>query len=181
MRGDCLDGPRPCPWTSCKWHLAVDNRRGTPPESCALDVADRGGVTLEVVGKILNLTRERVRQIEFSAIRKLKANGGESLLSLASEALADPPRPPRRRKRRAALPRRPVAGFEEVQDRGRGAAAGVLHDEPLDLGETGNGRLEGAFASGALHAPNSAPVASELLAHAASVSPSGGNLVQASP
>ena len=28
-------------------------------ESCALDVAERGGITLEEVGHIMNLTRER--------------------------------------------------------------------------------------------------------------------------
>ena len=35
-------------------------------ETCTLDVADRGGVTLEKVGEILQVTRERVRQIEDS-------------------------------------------------------------------------------------------------------------------
>jgi DNA-directed RNA polymerase sigma subunit (sigma70/sigma32) len=38
------------------------------PETCALDVADRGGVTLEEVGGWLNLTRERVRQLEVHAL-----------------------------------------------------------------------------------------------------------------
>ena len=33
-------------------------------DTCALDVADRGGITLEEVGEILNLTRERIRQVE---------------------------------------------------------------------------------------------------------------------
>lgn len=42
------------------------------PETCALDVADRGGVTLEDVGRILGLTRERIRQIEVGALVKLK-------------------------------------------------------------------------------------------------------------
>ena len=41
-------------------------------ETCVLDVADRGGVTLEEVGAILNLTRERIRQIEFKGLAKLK-------------------------------------------------------------------------------------------------------------
>jgi DNA-directed RNA polymerase sigma subunit (sigma70/sigma32) len=34
------------------------------PYSCVLDVADRGGCTLEEVGIYTGLTRERVRQIE---------------------------------------------------------------------------------------------------------------------
>jgi DNA-directed RNA polymerase sigma subunit (sigma70/sigma32) len=40
-------------------------------ESCALDVANRGGVTLEEVGGMMNVTRERVRQIQEKAMEKL--------------------------------------------------------------------------------------------------------------
>jgi len=40
--------------------------------SCVLDVADTGEKTLEEVGTILGLTRERVRQIEAIACSKLK-------------------------------------------------------------------------------------------------------------
>ncbi len=47
-------------------------------ETCTLDVADLGGVTLEKVGEILQVTRERIRQIEDSEngkggyLRKMK-------------------------------------------------------------------------------------------------------------
>jgi DNA-directed RNA polymerase sigma subunit (sigma70/sigma32) len=41
-------------------------------ETCALDVADRGGITLEEVGEILNLTRERIRQVEVKGLEKLR-------------------------------------------------------------------------------------------------------------
>ena len=44
-------------------------------ESCALDVAERGGLKNEDVGAIMNLTRERVRQIEET---------GRAILSLHS-------------------------------------------------------------------------------------------------
>jgi hypothetical protein len=37
-------------------------------DTCALDVAERGDHTLEEVGEYLNLTRERVRQIETHAM-----------------------------------------------------------------------------------------------------------------
>lgn len=84
-RADCLPGgmneDRPCPFVSCVYHLAVDAEgphrlRITWPgreleeieHTCSLDVADEGGHTLEQVAGILNLTRERVRQIEDVAL-----------------------------------------------------------------------------------------------------------------
>ena len=42
-------------------------------ETCALDLADRGGMTLIEVADVLGVTRERVRQIEDSAIEKIRA------------------------------------------------------------------------------------------------------------
>jgi len=55
-------------------------------ETCALDVAQRGGLTLEEVGEILNLTRERIRQVEATGLQKLlqesKEDGLKSLLEL---------------------------------------------------------------------------------------------------
>jgi hypothetical protein len=86
-REECVDGPRPCPFVSCKYHLFIDvsSRTGAIKlnfpdleawemnESCALDVADRGGTTLEDVGAIMNLTRERIRQVEVKALAKLEA------------------------------------------------------------------------------------------------------------
>lgn len=86
-RSECADGPRPCPFVSCKHHLYIDVSPRTGAiklnfpdlevwemnESCALDVADRGGTTLEDVGAIMNLTRERIRQVEVKALAKLEA------------------------------------------------------------------------------------------------------------
>lgn len=42
------------------------------PATCALRVAELDGVTLEVMGELLNLTRERARQIEASALEHLR-------------------------------------------------------------------------------------------------------------
>src|SRR5688572_21831491 len=86
-RAECAEGPRPCPYVSCKHHLYIDVSARTGAiklnfpdlevwdlgESCALDVADRGGTTLEDVGAIMNLTRERIRQVEVKALAKLEA------------------------------------------------------------------------------------------------------------
>jgi sigma-70-like protein len=85
-RADCEGGERPCPYVSCKYNLYVDvnPRTGSVKmnfpdkelwelaETCALDVADRAGITLEEVGVIMNLTRERVRQLEMRGLSKLR-------------------------------------------------------------------------------------------------------------
>ncbi len=88
-RAQCVDGPRPCPFVSCKYHLYLDVKTDTNSiklnfphlevweleHSCSLDVAERGGMTLEDVGHIMNLTRERVRQVEVAGIEKLRETG----------------------------------------------------------------------------------------------------------
>ena len=85
-RSECVDGIRPCPFVACKHHLYLDVNPDTGSiklnfpdvpvwemaETCALDIADRGGVTLEEVGEILNLTRERIRQVEVMGLEKLR-------------------------------------------------------------------------------------------------------------
>lgn len=91
VRGDCLAGgsneARPCPWVSCAYHLAIDvsedsgNIKLTFPgvevadmrHTCALDLADGDGATLEDIGAAQNISRERVRQIELEAIAHLRA------------------------------------------------------------------------------------------------------------
>ncbi|MBT8492183.1 MAG: DNA-binding protein [Deltaproteobacteria bacterium] len=85
-RAECKGQSRPCPWVACKHHLYLDVNPDTGSikinfpdlepwelsETCALDVADRGGITLEEVGEIMNLTRERIRQVEVRGLLKLR-------------------------------------------------------------------------------------------------------------
>jgi hypothetical protein len=84
-RSDCQDGPRPCPWVSCSWHLYLEVTEAGSiklahphldpwelDETCALDVADRGGETLERLGELLGVTRERIRQLEVAALQKMR-------------------------------------------------------------------------------------------------------------
>ncbi len=47
--------------------------------TCALDVAESGAITLEEVGQVMNLTRERVRQVEVAGLIKLKREEGPKL------------------------------------------------------------------------------------------------------
>lgn len=83
---DCSEGgfneARPCPYVACKYNNYLDVRPngnitfnfGNPSEiepdmvppklSCALDVANRGGTTLLQIGRVLQVSRERVRQLE---------------------------------------------------------------------------------------------------------------------
>jgi hypothetical protein len=84
-RRECAEGPRPCPHVSCRHHLYLDVNPHTGtiklnfPDlevwelafTCALDVADLGGTAIELVGELMNVTRERVRQIETQALSRL--------------------------------------------------------------------------------------------------------------
>jgi sigma-70-like protein len=86
-RAECKDGPRPCPWVGCRHHLALDVNPETGSiklvrpdleideleQSCSLDVADEGSHQLAIVGDVLNITRERVRQIELKALVRMRA------------------------------------------------------------------------------------------------------------
>jgi hypothetical protein len=86
-RSECRGEQRPCPWVACKHHLYLDINPETRsiklnfPElepwelehTCALDIAEAGALTLEEIGKVTNLTRERVRQVEVRGLLKLQA------------------------------------------------------------------------------------------------------------
>ncbi|MCE9578259.1 MAG: DNA-binding protein [Deltaproteobacteria bacterium] len=103
-REECRGDVRPCPWVACKHHLYLDVNPETgsikinfpdlePWElrnTCALDVAERGGITLEEVGEIMNLTRERIRQVEVRGLLKLKM-ASPSPEELGRDLLRKPP------------------------------------------------------------------------------------------
>ena len=85
-RGECINAGRPCPYVSCRYHLYLDIdeisgglRLNFPdleledmPMTCALDIAEKGGLTLEEISSVFHVTRERVRQMETIAIKKLQ-------------------------------------------------------------------------------------------------------------
>lgn len=86
--GDCEGIKLPCPFVGCRYNLYLDVNPETgsiklnfpdlepdqmdPQGSCALDVAKWEGLTLDEVGYAMNLTRERVRQIEKRGLRLVK-------------------------------------------------------------------------------------------------------------
>jgi len=84
--GDCKNAKRPCPWVGCKHHLYLDvnpetgaikiNFPGLEPwelgETCSLDVSEDRESTLDEIGNLMNLSRERIRQIETIISKKLR-------------------------------------------------------------------------------------------------------------
>lgn len=106
-RAECPPPGEPCPWVSCKHHLYLDVNERTGSiklnfpdlevwelaESCALHVADRYGITLEEVGALMNLTRERVRQLEERAMHRVHLHILEQPRAYPDIAEHAPPRP----------------------------------------------------------------------------------------
>jgi hypothetical protein len=97
--GDCQEralgtASNPCVHLRCRHNLLLDISEDTgsykvtwphlasghygdeyeqlPQHTCALRVAEQGGATLDEIGEVLNLTRERVRQIETKALLRLR-------------------------------------------------------------------------------------------------------------
>lgn len=129
-REECVNGPRPCPWASCRHHLflVVNRTNGSITisdpsrpiwemlETCALDVAARGGMDLEAISKVQGITRERVRQVEES---------GMARMSVAPELASE-----RRDESPAA---RETAKAARMRLRAARQARGFLRDRLLEL------------------------------------------------
>ncbi len=96
-REDCAYIPRPCPFLICPYNMVLDldvgyihNIQGRldasgnvlvynpdksfleQTHSCTLDVAEAGPLTLEEVGEIFGITRERIRQLLERELKNLK-------------------------------------------------------------------------------------------------------------
>ena len=79
-----------------------------------LDIADRGGTPIEDVGTLMNLTRERVRQVEVQALADIAAlDGRVSLRGFDDEG-------PIRKRRLPVF----VEEENDEEDRGSGKRAG---------------------------------------------------------
>lgn len=81
-RVNCVDGPRPCPWLRCRYHLALTVKRGgsitvdhnamESESNCALDVAEEGAQTLERIGALMGISKQSIQYTEVEAIEKLR-------------------------------------------------------------------------------------------------------------
>ena len=103
-RAECREGIRPCPWVSCRYHLAVssdgagmrerhdvEHLATTTLPTCALDVAAEGPQTLVEIGKAMGTCRERARQVEARALAKARA--AAEAMGFDLETLLPPPAP----------------------------------------------------------------------------------------
>jgi hypothetical protein len=154
VRADCVSGERPCPFVSCKHHLYLDVSAKTGAiklnfpdlevwemtETCALDVADRGGTTLEEVGAIMNLTRERIRQVEVKGLAKLEAL--KDMLALR-DYIDEGPVGKRRLPVLAAAPKAEIEEDEDEDEAAEEAAAKAKNAEPdFDAAEFASAELD---------------------------------------
>jgi hypothetical protein len=93
MREHCSQMARPCPFVSCSHHLYLDVNPETGAiklnfphlevwemaETCSLDVADRGGLSVEDMAAAMNLSEASIRNTESDALRSMKEFGGDGL------------------------------------------------------------------------------------------------------
>lgn len=85
-RGDCENGQRPCPWATCRYHLAGKKTNDVlkMAQTCSLDIADDGPHTLDAIAQIYGMTRERVRQIQDGTLKELRRTGKRDLATFSN-------------------------------------------------------------------------------------------------
>ncbi len=101
-RGECKDGPRPCPWASCRYHLQVDVvahssgskrviLRSDPDtwtsttKTCALDMADQGENEWTAISAIYNRPPNKTKRNDLPN----RNNRGEAERQKAYQGLDD--------------------------------------------------------------------------------------------
>lgn len=102
-RGDCVDGPRPCPWVGCRHHLYLQIKSNgalcaQPVEpwdlrhSCSLDVAEEAeDLRLVDLAEALGVTHQNVSLALEDAVRSFKREAAKIIDPGAD--LADKPAP----------------------------------------------------------------------------------------
>lgn len=85
-RSECVQGPRPCPWVSCRYHLFLDvTEHGSlrmphgktaddllaMQQTCSLDVADDGGLPVREISDLFKLSDFGARLILNKALGTL--------------------------------------------------------------------------------------------------------------
>jgi hypothetical protein len=93
-RADCARVPRPCPYVSCRHNLFLDVEKKNitlnfeepedmhPLGSCALDVAEQGGLTSQEIATLMSLDLSKEVKLEDKAIRKLRGYRTANLLNV---------------------------------------------------------------------------------------------------
>ena len=99
-RADCINGPRPCPYATCRHHLQTDIDRfgrliiywpdiDDMPETCALDVVDQceeyehdqseeryaAAMSHAAIGAVMNRTQQLVETLINKTLERLAKRG----------------------------------------------------------------------------------------------------------
>jgi hypothetical protein len=107
-RADCVDGPRPCPWVSCRMNSYLDvskktgeirrTRPGLEPweipaeDSCVLDIVEaRGALQQRDIAALMGWRLdESVRQHQRAAEASMRVAGGPELVEILRAWATDP-------------------------------------------------------------------------------------------
>ena len=95
-RGECADMPRPCPFLSCRHHLAHDwakpyyGKRPTDDElterivdaehTCSLDVADKREHSIAEVAEVMQTTESAINKASWRAGKHVRSEGADGIL-----------------------------------------------------------------------------------------------------